>query len=185
MKEHETLIVFRFPATLLAVVDVADDNDWTEVEHFERAERRNEEIIYELPDGETIVRGIDDQFVAVVYASIEGPNRELAEKTLRAAGRALDDVTLWQWTESADPKERSFALRAFAAISDEAADPRVVTLYTKAVKDEHPEVRAALIEAVGRVAWPELWPVVDKLAGSGTDEAAVLKQGYEKHIPRK
>ena len=76
-------------------------------------------------------------------------------------------------------------LRAFAAISDKAADPRVVALYTKAVKDEHPAVRAALIEAVGRAAWPELWPVVDELTGSGTAEAAVLKQSYEKHIPRK
>jgi hypothetical protein len=185
MGEPETLIVFRPPATILAVDDVADAHGWKEVEHFERAERRNEEVIYELPDSETIVRGIDDQFVAVVYASITGPNRELAERTLRAAGRALDDATLWQWAESAEPKERSFVLRAFAAISDKVADPRVVALYTKAVKDEHPEVRAALIEAVGRAAWPELWPVVDELAGAGTAEAAVLKQSYEKHIPRK
>jgi len=119
-----------------------------------------------------------------VFASITGSKRDEAEKTLRAAGRALEDAVLWQWTASADPKERSFALRAFAATSDKTADPRVVTLYTHAVKDDHPEVRAALLESVGRAAWPELWPVVDELAKSGTPEAAVLKESYEMHLPR-
>lgn len=184
MSEPKTRVVFRPPVTMLAVVDVADANDWREAEHFRRAERRNEEIIYELPDGKTVVRGIDDQFVAVVFASVTGPKRDEAEKTLRAAGRALEDAALWQWTASADPKERSFALRAFAATSDKKADPRVVTLYTKAVKDEHPLVRAALLESIGRAAWPQLWPVVDELAKSGTPEAAVLKESYEMHLPR-
>jgi hypothetical protein len=184
MCEPKTRVVFRPPATILAVVDVADANDWREAEHFRRAERRNEEIIYELPDGETVVRGIDDQFVAVVFASITGPKRDEAEKTLRAAGRAVEDPALWQWTESADPKERSFALRAFAATSDKIANPRVVALYTKAIKDETPEVRAALLESVGRAAWLELWPVVDELAKSGTAEAAALKESYEIHLPR-
>jgi hypothetical protein len=78
----------------------------------------------------------------------------------------VEDPALWQWTESADPKERSFALRAFAATLDKIANPRVVALYTKAIKDETPEVRAALLESVGRAAWLELWPVVDELAKS-------------------
>jgi hypothetical protein len=184
MSEPKTRVVFRPPATILAIVDVADANEWAEVEHFRRAERRNEEIVYELPDGETVVRGIDDQFVAVVFASITGPKREEAERTLRAAGRAMDDALLWQWAESTVPKERAFALRAFAATSDKTANPRVVALYSNAVKDENPGVRAALLEAVGRAAWPELWPVVDELARSGTAEAAVLKEGYELHLPR-
>lgn len=184
MSEPTISVVFRPRATLLAVVDVADANNWREAEHFRRAERVNEEIIYELPDGETVVRGIEDQYVAVVFASITGPKRAEAEKTLRAAGRALEEATLWQWTASADPKERSYALRAFAATSDRTADPRVVTLYTQAIKDEHPEVRAALLESVGRAAWLELWPVVDELAKSGSPEAAVLKESYEKYLPR-
>jgi hypothetical protein len=185
MSEPKIRVVFRPPAaTLLAVDDVADANDWTEAAHFRRAERRNEEVVYELPDGETVVRGIDDQFVAVVFAHITGPKREEAERTLRAAGEAMDDALLWQWAESPVPKERAFALRAFAAISDETADPRVVALYSNAVKDENPEVRTALLEAVGRAAWRELWPVVDELARSGTAEAAVLKAAYERHVPR-
>jgi hypothetical protein len=184
MSEPKTRVVFRPPATILAVVDVADANNWKEVEHFRRAARRNEEIIYELADGETVVRGIDDQFVAVVFASITGPKKDEAEKALCAAGRSIDDATLWQWTESTNPKERSFALRAFAATSDKTADSRIVALYTKAVKDENPEVRAALVEAVGRAAWPELWPVVDALAKEGTVEAVALKESYDAHLPR-
>lgn len=184
MSEPKSHVVFRPPATILAVVDVADANDWREAQHFRRAERQSEEIIYELSDGETVVRGIDDQFVAVVFASITGPKKDEAEKTLRAAGRAVENAILWQWTESADPKERGFALRAFAATSGKTVDPRVVALYTKALKDEHPEVRGALLESVGRTAWPELWPVVDELAKSGTAEAALLKESYEKHLPR-
>jgi len=184
MSEIKTRVVFRPRSTILAIVDVADANDWTEVEHFRRAEKRNEEIVYELPDGETVVRGIDDQFVAVVFASITGPKQEEAEKTLRAAGRAMDDALLWQWAERGAPEERAFALRAFAATSDKTASSRVVALYSNAVKDGHPEVRAALVEAVGRAAWPELWPVVDELAQSGTAEASVLKEAYERHLPR-
>ena len=184
MIEPETCVVFRPPATLLAVVDLADTLHWKEAEYFSRAERQNEEIIYELPDGETVVHGIEDQFVAVVFASITGPKRDEAEETIRSAGRALDDAVLWQWTESADPRERSFALRAFAAMAQETADLRVVALYTRTVKDKNPEVRAALVESVGRAAWPELWPVVDELAESGTTATAVLKRSYERYLPR-
>jgi hypothetical protein len=184
MCEPKIRVVFRPPATILAVVDVADANDWKEAEHFRRSERRNEEIVYELPDGETVVRGIDDQFVAVVFASITGPKRDEAERILRAAGRAMEDAVLWQWAEGAAPQERGFALRALAATSNKKANPRVVALFSNAVKDENPEVRAALVESVGRAAWPELWPVVDELAKSGTPEAAVLKEGYEMHLPR-
>lgn len=184
MSEPKTRVVFWPRATILAVVDVADANGWTEAEHFRRAERRNEEIVYELPDGKTVVRGIEDQYVSVVFASITGPKRDEAERLLRAAGRAIEDSILWQWAEGTSPKERGFAFRAFAATSDKTANHRVVALYSNAVKDENPEVRTALVESVGRAAWPELWPVVDELAKSGTAEAAVLKEGYEIHIPR-
>ena len=184
MSEPETCVIFRPPATLLAVANVADTLAWKEAEYFRRAEQQNEEIIYELSDGETVVRGIEDQFVAVVFAAITGPKRDEAEQTIRAAGRALEDAVLWQWTESADPAERSFALRAFAATAQETADLRVVALYTRTIKDKNPEVRAALLESVGRAAWPELWPVVDELAESGTPATAVLKRSYEKYLPR-
>jgi hypothetical protein len=185
MSDPKTRVVFQPGATILAVVDVADANDWKEAEHFRRGERRNEEIIYELPDGETVVRGIDDQFVAVVFASITGPKRDEAEKTLRMAGRSVEDAVLWQWSESSDPKERTFALRAFAATSDKTANHRVVALYRNAVRDEHPEVRAGLLESVGRAAWLELWPVVEELAKAKSPESETLLRSYEKHLPRK
>jgi len=184
MREPESCVVFEPFATLLAVVDVADANMWQEVQYFSRDERRNEEIIYELDDGETVVRGIDDQFVAVVFASVTGPRRVEAEQLLRAAGRAVDDIELWQWARSDDPARRAFALRAVAATSTGSADPRIVSLYTEAVSDGDPVVRAALLESVGRAAWPELWPVVDALASPETAEGTALKDAYEAHLPR-
>jgi hypothetical protein len=184
MSEPEVCVVFEPDATILAVVDVARANRWKEAQRIARGERRLEEVIYELPDGKTVVRGIDDHFVAVVLAAITGPQSEEAERTLRAAGRAVDDTTLWQWAESKDPKERAFALRAFAATSRETVDARVVALYTRALKDQSAEVRKALLEAVGRAAWPELWPLVDALDESGTADAKALLQSYGTHVLR-
>lgn len=184
MSDTKTHVVFEPLATLLQVIDVADENGWNEVEHFRRGERQLEELIYELPGGETVVRGIDDHFVIVTFAVITGPARTEVEQKLRAGGRALDEATLYSWTKSENFEERAFALRAFAAISQKAADPRVVALYEGALKDDHPEVRKALVLAVGRAAWPELWPVVDALAKSGDDETRVLRQAYEKHFAR-
>lgn len=182
MNTRETCVVFEPDATILAVVDVARANHWKEVQRIKRGERRLEEVIYECADGETIVRGIDDHFVVIVFASITGPNRDEVEKKLRAAGRALDDTTLFRWAKSDDAAERSFALRAFAAISTETADPGVVALYTEALEDHEPQVRSALIESVGRTAWKELWPVVEELAASGASDAKALKESYERNL---
>jgi hypothetical protein len=184
MSEIKTHVVFKPLASLLDVIDIAEENRWPEVQRFKRGERQLQEVIYELPDGETVLRGIDDHFVVVTYAVITGPMAAEVEEKLRRGGETLEEATLWQWTTSDDPAERAFALRAFAAISQESASPRIVSLYSDAVADDDPAVRAALIEAVGRAAWPELWPVVDAIAKAETPEAVVLKEGYELHLPR-
>jgi len=184
MSDAKIHVVFEPLATLLQVIDVADENGWTQVEHFKRDERRLEELVYELPDGETVVRGIDDHFVIVTFAAITGPARAEVEAKLRSGGRSLEEATLWQWTKSDNPEERAFALRALAAVSQKAANPRVVELYQNVLKDEHPIVRKALVDSVGRAAWPELRPVVDALAASGAPGSRVLQQAYEKHLPQ-
>lgn len=96
MSEAKIHVVFEPLATLLQVIDVADDNGWNQVEHFRRGERQLEELVYELPDGETVVRGIDDHFVVVTFAAITGPARVDVERKLRAGGRALEEISLWQ-----------------------------------------------------------------------------------------
>jgi hypothetical protein len=53
-----------------------------------------------------------------------------------------------------------------------------------AIADGHSVVRKALVDSVGRAAWPELWPVVDALAASGDADSKVLQQAYEKHLSR-
>lgn len=184
MSETKTHVIFKPLASLLEVIDVAEENHWEEVQRFKRGERQLQEVIYELPDGKTVLRGIDDHFVIVTYAVITGPNGAEVEQRLRKGGEALEEATLWQWTQSEDPEERAFALRAFAAISQKTADPRVVALFQRMLEDGHPDVRKALVLSVGRAAWPELWPVVDELAKSGTPEATTLKEGYEIHLPR-
>jgi hypothetical protein len=184
MSEAKIHVIFEPLATLLQVIDVADENNWNQVEHFRRSEKQLEELVYELPDGETVVRGIDDHFVVVTFAVIRGPARAEVEQKLRAGGRAIEENSLWQWAESSNPEERAFALRAFAAISQKTADSRVVSLYRAALKDTHPQVRKALIDAVGRAAWPELWPVVDALAASGDADSRVLRDAYQAHLPR-
>lgn len=184
MSETKIHVVFEPLATLLEVIDVADENGWNEVERFQRGERQLQEVIYELPDGETVVRGIDDHFVIVTFAVVTGPAGAEVEQKLRAGGRALDEATLWSWTQSKNFEERAFALRAFAAISQKTADPRVVALFQRTLEDKHPDVRKTLVEAVGRASWPELWPVVNALAESGEPESVVLQQAYEKYLPR-
>jgi len=177
-------VVFKPRSSLLDIIDVADARGWTEAQRFARGARQLEEVIYELPDGDTVVRGIDDHFMVVVFASITGPNRTEAEHELRSGGAALAEETLWNWAEGGSPQERSFSLRALAAISEKTADSRVVDLYTKALGNQHPDVRKALIEAVGRAAWSELWPVVDELNKARSPESETLRRAYEAHLPR-
>lgn len=184
MTQAITYVVFPPRSSLLNIIDVADANGWTEAQRFERAERQLEEVIYELPDGETVVRGIDDHFVMVVFAAITGPKSAEAKKQLRSSGDSLDESTLWDWAATGSPQERGFAFRAFAAISEKTADPRVVELYSKAVKDDHPDVRQALVDSVGRAAWRELWPVVDELRKSNSQGSEALLRAYERHLPR-
>jgi hypothetical protein len=184
MSETKIHIVFKPLASLLDVIDVAHENQWNEVQRFKREERQLQEVVYELPDGETVLRGIDDHFVIVTYAVVTGPRSSEVEQKLRRGGETLEEATLWQWTQSQDPEERAFALRAFAAISQKAADPQFVALYGSALKDDTEVVRNALVDSVGRAAWPELWPIVDTLARTGTSAAKALQEAYAKHLPK-
>jgi hypothetical protein len=45
------------------------------------------------------------------------------------------------------------------------------------------------VEALGRAAWPELWPIIDDLLATEKSEeilaeARVLRDVYEKRVPR-
>jgi hypothetical protein len=185
MDEEKIRLVFGPSATIMSVVDIAWGNGWKEVKRFRRSERQLEEVIFEL-EGKTSVRGITDHFVGVVFASIDGPQREYAAEKLRQSEDYVDRETLWQWAKEGTPAQQSFALRAFAATSGSSASPipEIVALYEQAFESENAQVRKALIEAVGRVAWSVLWPLVDKLAASQQQDALDLKVAYGKHLPK-
>lgn len=180
----ENIVVFGPTATILSVVDVADENGWPEVERFEQSEKQLEESVFLLPDGETTLRAINDHFVDVIIASVVGPAQDQVVSKLRARRDAVDAAVLWQWAESDVPAQRGFALRAFAATCDLVPDSKVMSLYERALKDPDPMVRKALVDAIGRTGWDSLWPLVEKLADTKDPDALGLQAAYQKHHPR-
>jgi hypothetical protein len=63
-------------------------------------------------------------------------------------------------------------------------DKSTVAAFKAAADDDSAEVFKALTAAVGRVAWPEPWPVVDKLAETGKAEGKDLAKAHEARVQR-
>src|SRR6266571_7431760 len=188
MFPDESYVILHPDRATIDVVEVAEQNSWRHAQTFQPAEKRLYEEIYEVPGDNTVVRVIDDHFVQVVFVVSRGQSREKAAALVLSSVESLDEATLWRWLGSDKPRERAYAIRALAAISPNEADSRWVEAFKRAACDKTPEARRGLIGALGRAAWPELWPIVDELDRSETDgelreEVRVLRESYGRHIP--
>jgi hypothetical protein len=184
MPKNETLVVLKPPRATIDVVRAARKNNWRHVKRIDPGERRFYEEIYEVPDTGTVVRVIDDHFVQIIYVALQGEGRQQVESTLRKQVETLEDTAIDALLKSQNPKDRATGIRILGAIAPDIADNRITEAFSKALEDKSPEVFKALIAAVGRAAWPELWPIVDDLAKTGKPEAEDLQKAYERHIPR-
>jgi hypothetical protein len=120
MRETEGIVVLEPFRATLSVSEAADANCWRQALTIEPGEKHLCEEIYEAPEADTTVRAIDDHFVQVVFAAVIGSNRI----KLRSSVDSLTDDELSTWWKSADAKERAYSVRAFAAISPDAASGR-------------------------------------------------------------
>ncbi len=151
----------------ISVVRVARAHQWRHVQRILPAERRLYEEIYEVPATGTVVRVIDDHFVQIIFVAIQGNGGDEVEAILHREIETLDKAAIDALLTSEKPKDRATGIRILAAIAPDTADPKTVEAFSKAAKDPSPEVFKALVDAVSRTAWPELWPIVEELARSG------------------
>jgi hypothetical protein len=183
-RDDETIIVLKPPHATISVIKVAEKHHWRYRQQILPAERRLYEEIYEVPSSGTIVRIIDDHFVMIVFVALEGPGRSEVEAIIRQEVETLDDKSIAVLLKSNKPKDRATGLRILGAIAPDVADPNTVKVFSEAAKDRAPEVVAALMDAVSRASWPELWPVIEELAKADTPEAKVLYETALVHVPR-
>ena len=183
-RDDETLVVLKPPHATISVIKVAERHHWRYRQQILPAERRLYQEIYEVPSSGTIVRIIDDHFVMIIFVVLEGPGRAEVEALIRQEVETLDDKSIASLVASNKPKDRATGLRILGAIAPDVADPNTVKVFSEAAKDKTPEVVAALMDAVSRAAWPELWPVIEELAKAGTPEAKELYESAVKQLPR-
>jgi len=180
---NETLVVLKPPRATISVVRTARAHKWRHVQRIDPGERRLYEEIFEVSDTGTVVRVIDDHFVQIVFVALTGDGREQAESILRAEIETLDDAAIDGLLTSDQAEQRATGVRILGAIAPDTADRRTLDAFTRAAADRSAEVLDALIAAVGRAAWPELWPVVDEIATRNA-EAEELAKAYGTTVPR-
>jgi NTP pyrophosphatase (non-canonical NTP hydrolase) len=184
MRKDEILVVLKPPRATIDVVRVAGRRRWNHRQRILPTERRLYEEIYEVAETGTIVRVIDDHFMQIIFVALQGNGRDVVESVLRKEIETLDDAAIEALLRSEKPKDRATGIRVLAAIAPDTAEPKIVKAFAKAAKDPALEVFQALVEAVGRAAWPELWPVLDELVKTGKAEAEDLKNAARAHITR-
>jgi hypothetical protein len=133
---------------------------------------------------EAVVRVIDDHFAEIIFVAIQGRGRSEVEAVIRKEVETLDRKAIDALLKSERPKDRATGIRILAAVAPDVADPQIVSAFSAAAKDSAPEVLHALVDAVSRAAWPELWPVVEELASTGMPEAQDLRKAAQAHLPR-
>jgi hypothetical protein len=183
-QKNETLVVLKPPRATIDVVRLARKLKWEHKQRIDPGERRFYEEVYEVPGSGTVVRIIDDHFVQIIYVAIEGSGRKDVEAAIRKEVQTLDDSAIAALVKSDNAKERATGIRILGAIAPDTADKGTVAAFKAAADDDSADVFKALTAAVGRAAWPELWPVVDKLAATGKAEGKDLAKAYEARVPR-
>lgn len=141
--------------------------------------RRRSAPIAGTGDEPILVRAIDDHFVGILLLSIEAkPGADGLARMMKGfvrAGadreRAFTPEELRAMCAEADPRRRGFALRGLAAAHLGPPDPALTTLLEAAAGDPEPAVRDDLLGAIARFGWPELLPLVERMAAADPDKA--------------
>ena len=174
-------------AVAAEVDDIARENGWNHVQRIPKTDDQFYEEIYEIADGKTTVRFIEDHYTMIPYIVISGNNQKVTETLVRSKIESYTEDQLWEWAEKGTRSRRELAIRCLGAIAPDTADERFVECFTAAANAKQAMIRRAAIISLARVAWPELWPIVRERAKNERNEevrklAQNLQRAYEKLV---
>jgi hypothetical protein len=182
------LIVMADADGLPAVDDLAERSGWRRMGVLPRKTTQMFEVIWQSPDESSVIRFIRDHLVDVEFMVFQGPQARALRELVAAALPIFDFASCLEMAHDDDPDERALALPFLAVLSPGVCDAELLELFWRLSGDEHDKVRLALLQALSRIAWPELRPVARKMAQEDPVErfrrrAAWLAHCLDKALP--
>jgi hypothetical protein len=159
-------------------ISLADDEDFPQVSTlaqrlgwslrriFPRGQEQLFEAIWEAADRTTVIRFIHDHCVNAHFMVFDGPQAVEACRTVREELLCFDFQESLEMAEDADAEERAYALPFLAVLAPLEVEPVLLATFDRLASDADENVRQVLLDALGRVAWPELRAIAHKMATS-------------------
>lgn len=170
-------LVFKDPAS--AEADVFD--------HHARARWRFEEriapdparsipleLVFRTADGKVTLHFVDDHLVKFPYLVVKGEAADV-EREVAAARQALkfhsEDEVL-DYARRADTRAQKMESLAFVGVTaPQTHDTRYLEALKRGMEDADASVRKSAVWMSGYPAWPELRPLLEKVAEEDPDES--------------
>jgi hypothetical protein len=160
------------------LIAVGGKDNWSLVAINAKTETQPAERIYATRDGATQIHWIQDHKLDVNYVYVQGPDTARIELLLRkklehrpphVSMRQARDATLGR-------QERQYALFYVALDKmDRGFDQETFDVYTQAMRDPDPFVRASAVLGAAYLAWPQLAEPMRPLATAAEPDDLVRK----------
>ena len=160
----EPLVLAPGRDTLARIEAIATSAGWRWVARFPEAPRQLHEEIWEIDDGQMVVRYIDDRYVDTRLLSVQGNHGQAVYGLLERlrqdlGGEEREDLLIL--TGGEDPAARMHGISGLAASTPEF-DGDVFEAVLAALDDEEPALRARAFQCIARLAWYEFAPEIER-----------------------
>ncbi len=147
------------------------------------------EMVFFVPDEETLVFLRDDLFVGFQYFVISGPKQEHVADEIRKEFNSRTELDVLAWWDrgvaKSDVDDRVDAVLFLGVSSPESPREEYTSRIRAALLDEDKDVRNAAVAAVGYTDWSSFRPEVEHIAAADPDPTArerarILLDGWTK-----
>lgn len=163
------------PAAVEALQRFAGHAGWRPVGRREPSPTHAGLESWQVPETGTTVHRVDDRFLGVNYLELEGPAAAalVTQLDTSIATLDLDDVAAALRSPRTPDNRRAALLRYLGVLAPRAHDDTLMHLIADGLQCASPEPRAAALEVIAALGWPELRPLL--VAVALADESDALR----------
>jgi hypothetical protein len=167
------------------------NNDWSLVRAIKASESAPHEVIWKDNIEDVTIHYVEDFYIDIAYFVLNGDRLDSVVEDIQKAlpnSQHQDDFLKVLGDSQEVPEHLVPALYGLGLTAPESFDPKIFSIFQQFLSHPRPELRAAVLTAIGYVGWPEFKALLEPVQQSDPDpevrkDAEVMLAGFEQYLP--
>jgi hypothetical protein len=167
------------------------NNDWSLVKAIKASESVPREVIWKDTIEDVVIHYIEDFYIDTAYFVLHGDRLDsIIEDIQRALPTSQHQGDFLEILgDSQEVSEQLVpALYGLGLTAPQSFEPKIFSIFQQFLSHPRPELRAAVITAIGYIGWPEFKALLEPVQQSDPDpevrkDAEVMLAGFEQYLP--